>query len=110
MKNIYGKKVPAISMKKLAKLKTFDQHLDEEYGPKGSPSRDEFEAKAYAWYYAECLKDARKKAGLTQQQVADRIGKKRTYVSLIERGQTDMQLSTFLLMCVAVGAQLSFTY
>ncbi|MBQ1886193.1 MAG: helix-turn-helix transcriptional regulator [Bacteroidales bacterium] len=70
--------------------KTFEDHLLNEYGPKGSPARDEFEAKAIAWYYAECLKDVSKKAGLTQQEVADRIGKKRTYVSLIERGQTDI--------------------
>lgn len=91
-------------------MKTFEDQLVEEYGPKGSPARDEFEAKAMAWYYAECLKDARKKARLTQQQVAQRIGKKRTYVSLIERGQTDIQLSTFILMCSAVGAQLSFSY
>lgn len=110
MRSKYKYEDIVIDKKKLAGLKSFDEHLDEEYGPVGSPGRDEFEAKALAWYYAECLKDARKKAGLTQQQVADRIGKKRTYVSLIERGQTDLQLSTFLLMCVAVGAQLSFTY
>lgn len=39
--------------KKLAKLTTSSQHFDEKYGPVGSPSRDEFEAKAKAWYYAE---------------------------------------------------------
>ncbi|MBO4691695.1 MAG: helix-turn-helix transcriptional regulator [Bacteroidales bacterium] len=99
-----------IAKKKLMGMKTFEDQLLKEYGPKGTPARDEFESKALAWYYAECLKDARKKAGLTQQEVADRIGKKRTYVSLIERGKTDLQLSTFILMCAAVGAQLSFSY
>jgi hypothetical protein len=39
--------------KKLAKLTTSSQHFDEKYGPVGSPSRDEFEAKAKAWYGAE---------------------------------------------------------
>ena len=95
---------------KLAKLETFEDQLVKEYGPKGSPARDEFEAKARAWYYAECLKNARKKAGLTQQEVADRIGKKRAYVSLIERGKTDIQLSTFILMSEAVGLQLAINY
>lgn len=42
--------------KKLAQLKTGSQHFDEEYGPAGSPSRVEFEAKAKAWYYAELLR------------------------------------------------------
>ena len=92
-----------LQMEKITKLKTFDEHLDQKYGPEGTLSRELFEAKARAWYYAECLKDARKRAGLTQQAVADRIGKKREYVALIERGQTDVQLSTFIMMSEAVG-------
>ena len=40
--------------KKLAQLKTGSQHFEEKYGPKGSPSRVEFEAKAKAWYNANC--------------------------------------------------------
>ena len=36
--------------KKLAQLKTGSQHFDEKYGPAGSPSRVEFEAKAKAWF------------------------------------------------------------
>lgn len=92
---------------KLSKLKTVNEDLDKRYGKEGSKSRDEFDAKARAWYYAECLKEARKKAGLTQQEVADRIGKKRAYVALIERGETDMQLSTFIMMSEAVGLRFS---
>ena len=38
--------------KKLAQLKTGSQHLAEKYGEKGTPSREEFEAKAKAWYLA----------------------------------------------------------
>ena len=37
--------------KKLDQLKTGSQHFDEKYGPEGSPSRKEFEAKAKAWYF-----------------------------------------------------------
>ena len=96
-----------LNLNKLAKLETLNEHLDREYGPKGSPAREDFEAKAQAWYYAEILKDARKRAGITQQQLADKIGKKRTYISLIERGETDMQLSTFIRMSNALGIQLS---
>ncbi len=62
---------------------------------------------AKAWYIAECLKEARKQAGMTQQELADKIGKKRTYVSLIERGETDMQLSTFIQMSEALGLRFS---
>ena len=89
--------------KKLAKLKTGSQHLDETYGEKGTPSREEFEAKAKAWYYAEILRDERKRQKLTQQQLGERIGKKREYISALERGQIDMQLSTFILIANELG-------
>ena len=95
-----------IDSNRIAGLKTGDQLIEEKYGKPGSASRDEFDAKAKAWYYAEVLRDARKTAGLTQQEVADKIGKKRAYVALIEKGETDMQLSTFILMSEAVGLQM----
>ena len=93
--------------KKLAGLKTGSQHLAEKQGEKGSPSREEFEAKAKAWYYAELLRDERKRQKLTQQQLGERIGKKREYISALEQGQTDMQLSTFMLIANALGLRFS---
>ena len=98
-----------IDTSKLEKLETIESQFSQKYGPRGSKTRDEFEAKARAWYYAECLKEARIKSGLTQQEVADRIGKKRSYISLIERGETDMQLSTFILLSEAVGLGVALT-
>ena len=99
-----------IDIRKIEQLQTVNNDLDVRYGKTGTRSRDEFDAKAKAWYYAECLKDARKKAGMTQQDVADIIGKKRSYVALIERGETDMQLSTFIMMSEAVGLRVALTY
>ena len=99
-----------LDMNKIAQLPTVNEDLDTRYGREGTRSRDEFNAKTRAWYYAECLKEARTKAGLTQQEVAKRIGKKREYVALIERGETDMQLSTFIMMSEAVGLHFVLTY
>ena len=93
--------------KKLAKLTTGSRHLDEQYGPVGSASRKEFQAKAEAWYYAEILKEERKRQKLTQQQLGERIGKKREYISALEQGRTDMQLSTFMLIANALGLRFS---
>ena len=42
---------------KLAKLRTSSEHLTEKYGELGSPEREEFEARAKAYYYAELLKE-----------------------------------------------------
>ena len=58
-------------------------------------------------YYAELLKDERKRQNMTQQTLAARIGKKREYISALERGQTDMQLSTFLRIADALGLRFS---
>ena len=84
--------------------------LKEKYGSKGTESREEFDAKSRAWYYAEVLRDARKSVGMTQKELADKIGKKREYVALIEKGETDMQLSTFLLMTEAIGLRVSLSF
>ena len=46
---------------------------------------------------------------MTQQQLADKIGKKREYVALLEKGETDMQLSTFLMISDAVGLKFGLT-
>ena len=56
-----------------------------------------------AYYYAELLKEQRKQQKMTQQQLADKIGKKREYISNIERGNSDMQLSTFMQIANALG-------
>ena len=96
-----------IDEKKLAALKTGSQHLAEKYGERGTSAREEFEAKARAWYFAEILRDERKRQKLTQQQLGERIGKKREYISSLEQGQTDMQLSTFMLIANALGLRFS---
>lgn len=89
--------------KKIAMLRTSSEHLNEKYGELGSPERTEFEARAKAYYYAELLKEQRKQQKMTQQQLADKIGKKREYISNIERGNSDMQLSTFMQIANALG-------
>ena len=88
---------------KLAKLRTSSERFTEKYGELGSPEREEFEARAKAYYYAELLKEQRKQQKMTQQQLADKIGKKREYISNIERGNCDMQLSTFMQIANALG-------
>ena len=92
-----------INEEKWKYLKSFDDILKEEIGAEKSFEREEFEARAKAYYYAELLKEQRKLQKMTQQQLADKIGKKREYISNIERGNTDMQLSTFMQIANALG-------
>ncbi|MFR9651471.1 MAG: helix-turn-helix transcriptional regulator [Rikenellaceae bacterium] len=94
---------------KLASLPNVDEMLSAKYGAEGSIDRTDFDAKSRSWYYAEILKDARKSAGITQKELAAKIGKKREYIAMLERGETDMQLSTFILITEALGLRFALT-
>lgn len=94
---------------KLAKLKTGGQVISELYGANGTPQREEFNAQAKAWYFAELLKEERKAQNITQQQLADKVGKKREYITQIERGKTCVQLDTFLKICGALNLNFQIT-
>ena len=52
-------------------------------------------------YYYETKKIRQKRQ--KHQIHFDIIGKKREYIALLEKGETDMQLSTFLMITDAVG-------
>jgi transcriptional regulator with XRE-family HTH domain len=40
------------------------------------------------------LKEARKEANMTQKQLAEKVGTKKSYISRLENGKCDIQLST----------------
>jgi HTH-type transcriptional regulator / antitoxin HipB len=81
-------------MKKISEAHTFDELLDIKYGKPGTQAREVFEEKAIAFMVGEMIKEARKKAKLTQDGLAERIGTKKSYISRIENGKIDIQLST----------------
>ncbi len=80
---------------KKKEITTFKEHLDKQYGKKGTKRRDRFEADSIAFRLGEMLKEERKKANLTQEQLAEKTGTKKTYISRIEAGKSDIQISTF---------------
>ena len=77
--------------------------LEKEFGPKGSASRKAAEDKAWEEYNAQILLDARKQAGLTQEELAQRIGANKGYVSRLERGLTIPTVSTLYRIAAAMG-------
>ena len=48
---------------------------------------------------------ARKRAGLTQSDLAHRIGKKQTFISIIETGVRRLDLLEFTALARAIGAK-----
>lgn len=53
--------------------------------------------------FAEIIRSRRKALNLTQKELAEKVGKKRTYIARIEKGETDMQLSSFISISQALG-------
>lgn len=96
--------------KKLAKLKTTNQLLDEKYGKHGTASRESFNERAMAWYYGDILRERRKELKLTQKQLAQKIGKEQSYIARVEKGEADIQLSSFFRIARALGIEFTPTF
>lgn len=88
---------------------TFEELLDAEYGQPGTPEREQFDADAAAFCLAGTLKEERLKAGLTQQQLAERIGTKKTYISRLENDKADVPLNTLFRIFEGLGRRVSLT-
>lgn len=73
----------------------FEDILIEKYGEKGTVRRDKYDVESLAFRLGVMLKEARKKANLTQEELAMRTGTKKSYISRIERGLSDIQISTY---------------
>ena len=77
-------------------IKTFDELIEREHGPIGTDSRNKYEQSAQMFILSEMLKEARREAKLTQEQLAERAGTKKSYISRIENARGDIQLSTLI--------------
>lgn len=78
----------------LRKARNFDELLQIKYGKIGTKKRDEFEKKAQYFVISVMLREARREAKMTQEQLADKTKTKKSYISRLENGKCDIQLST----------------
>ena len=90
--------------------KTINELFDQKYGQEGTPSREDFVQKAEAYMVAELVKESRRKAHLTQEQLAEKLNVKRTYISKIERASCDVRISTLRkIIEIGLGGKLHVT-
>jgi len=66
-------------MNKYKNIQAFDQLIEVEHGEIGSDSRNKYEESSQMFIISEMLKDARKEAKITQQELAERTGTKAIY-------------------------------
>ena len=92
------------------KLTTLKEHLEKEYGKVGTSKRKEFDKNSKAFAIGEFIKEVRKEAQLTQTELAEKAGTTKNYISRIENGQSDIQMTTlFRIIELGLGKQLSFS-
>jgi len=77
-------------------LTSFADHLDEQYGVRGTAEREKFEEGFEAFKLGVMLQELRKEEGLTQEQLAERCGTTKNYISRIENNASDIRLSTLM--------------
>ena len=93
-----------MELKEISKdIYDIDVWLDESLGKEGTPEREKNRERAWEEYNAQILLDARKNAGLTQQELADRIEANKGYISRIERGLTVPTVATLYKIASAMG-------
>ena len=84
-------------------------HLIERFGPVGSETWKAEESRAWEEYNAEILREARRQAGITQAELAERIGSDKSYISKIEHGKTVPTVASFYRIVSALGMQVHLT-
>ena len=76
--------------------------IAERYGKEGTKEREKFREDAFSCYFGEIIKNRRRELHLSQEDLAEKVGKKRPYISRIENGE-DIRLSNFALIANALG-------
>jgi ribosome-binding protein aMBF1 (putative translation factor) len=81
-------------MKKNPNLTPLSELIDKEFGKRGTPSREEYERGFEDFKMGILIQEARKKKGMTQQELADKCGTNKAYISRVENDIKDVRLST----------------
>lgn len=95
--------------KKNSHLTSFTDHLDQQYGKRGTAKREKFEEGYEAFKLGVMIYELRKERGLTQEQLAEKCGTTKNYISRIENNSSDIRLSTLMrIVSEGLGANLQF--
>lgn len=95
--------------KDIMDCRTLDELVNIEFGDPGTKVRDDFDKETSAFCLAQTLREERLRAGLTQEQLAEKIGTKKTYISRLENGKADIQLNTLFRIFEGLGRRVQLT-
>ncbi len=90
--------------------KTLEQFIGEQYGTRGMPKRERFETDYEQFKLGVLIQKARLEKGLTQEQLAEKCGTNKAYISKIENNIKDVRLSTLQkIIEIGLGGQLELS-
>jgi DNA-binding XRE family transcriptional regulator len=91
-------------------LKTYslDEITDKYIGEIGTPKRDAFENELRLDLLGEAIKQARKERNLTQGQLGELVGVKKSQISKLENSLTDARFETIIKVFKALNAKVNF--
>ena len=80
--------------KKQKNLTTLEQFKNKNYGKRGTKKRDDLESGYEHFKIGVLIHDARLEKGLTQEELANRVGTTKSYISKIENNVKEARIST----------------
>ena len=89
---------------------SLDSFKDKHYGKIGTSKRDELEDDYENFKIGAMILEARKEKGLTQDELAKKIGSTKSYISKIENNIKEVRLSTLKkIIELGLGGQLNLS-
>ncbi len=90
-------------------LTSFADHLDAQYGKRGTAKREAYEQGFEVFKLGVLIQEMREKQNLTQEQLALKCGTTKSYISRIENNASDIRLSTLMrIVKDGLGGHLQF--
>lgn len=80
--------------KKVNNLITLEEFKERNYGKRGSKKRDELEAGYESFKIGALIHEARIQKGMTQEELAEKVGTTKSYISKIENNLKETRIST----------------
>jgi DNA-binding XRE family transcriptional regulator len=95
---------------KKSNVMTLDQFKDKHYSVRGTVKRDELESGYENFKIGALIHDARIEKGLTQEELAIKVGTTKSYISKIENNVKEVRLSTLQkIIQLGLGGQLELS-
>ncbi|OFY48576.1 MAG: transcriptional regulator [Bacteroidetes bacterium GWF2_41_31] len=91
-------------------MTSLDEIINKKYGKRGAPKREKWEQEFESFSLGVLLEEARIKLGMTQEELAEKCGTNKSYISRIENNSSDIRLSTLMkIIQQGLGGHLKLT-